>query len=160
MGSLGGVALGGGITYLMDHARARRDEETRFRDDERRIFAAFLHAADTFRRVAVRTAEHAYEMHRETGAWITAADLSDARDASNALGNLLQEIELLAVPEVRQAASEISRVTGVLFSMQLAAAHDETTDVIARLHDMRLEYEAALEAFRRAARVQLGRSTR
>jgi hypothetical protein len=167
VGTLAGVLVGvvGGAfgTWFVETRRWKREDHIRWHPDRRQAYVRFLKAADDYSRAGTQFALAVGSLDPSGGG---GDEVNKAHEqvgrAYRALVPEEFEIELVAGPEVREAAArvvhlaserqraELDEVRKHDFDEKVVAAAVEAADKAAK------EASEAVEAFKRAARAEIG----
>ena len=159
VGSLGGVGLGGFLSYTLTRAQWRHEREVRWLPDRRGVYLRFIQAADEFQAsYDVLFDAFARERRGEDVPGDPAAAIDRFLSAAGDHAALIRELSLLAGPEVRQASARAWDAMIELTSERIRQATDPLTadDVLGQPSPALDEFRAAIGAFESAARQELG----
>jgi hypothetical protein len=159
VGSIGGVCLGGFVTYALDRARWQHEGEVRWLRDKRSVYLRFIQSADEFQ----ASYDFLFDaVARERRGEEVPDDPAEAIDryltATATHAGLIRELSLLAGPEVRHASARAWDAMIDLTSERIKRAMNPETagDVLAQPSPALDEFHAAIQAFEDAARRELG----
>jgi hypothetical protein len=158
VGTIGGVLAGGLVTGLIERARWKREDRTRWYEDRCDTYANFLQAAAEFSRTQTQLAEAAAALdrapdERQFNEAIADVDKSVAR-AKASLDALLPfqyPISLIAGPKVREAAKRV-----VDLARDQALIEIDAKERVSETQDARKALQEALVDFRIKARDEIG----
>jgi hypothetical protein len=157
IGSLGGVAVGGGVSYFIERTRWRQAETTRWHDQRRELYARFMRAADELRAAsaAVGNVVNLPENDESVRAALARMQAAGAR-----LDPIRWDLELLAGADVGLAVAQIHSLTIRRMAIQLALAEAKTEkafdEQLQNLSSEMSEWRSAVAVFRNAARREIG----
>jgi hypothetical protein len=156
IGSLGGVAVGAAATALIESVRWRRTERTRWYDDRRRVYAAFLTAADAFNAAGRRFGWAIGEASQDPTSRDAASVLLDA--AQSGLAAAQRDVDLIGGAAAAAAANDVANLTvEILFGRIALTTHsDDLKSKLDRLNVLSDDLADALLRFRDAARAEIG----
>lgn len=157
IGTLGGVALTSAIGLVRDKRQASDIKATRWHDERRRVYAAFLKAADNYHRAGRDAATSLVASVSAGGEAVdTTEPLAAMAHARDQVADLTWEIALMSGDTVRQAADELYVATQSSFAaIGASVGRYASPNALERLTKTEQAHRAAVEAFRVAARTEI-----
>jgi hypothetical protein len=163
-GLLVGVIGGGLMTWFVETRRWKREDQIRWFPDRRQVYSRFLKAADDYSRAGTQLSLAVGALDPSTGSGSEKVNkaFEEVGQTYRALVPEEFEIELVAGPEVREAAAhvvhladermraELLEVRRKDFDAEVVAAAVEAADKAAE------EAREAVEKFKHAARAEIG----
>ena len=159
VGSLGGVAVGGFLSYALTRAQWRHEREVRWLPDKRGVYLRFIQTADDFQ-TSYDLLFEAFSRERrgEDVPGDPALAIDRYLSAAGAHAGLIRELSLLAGPEVRAASARAWDAMIELTSERIRQATDPSTadDILGQPSPALDEFRSAITGFETAARRELG----
>lgn len=149
VGSLGGVAVGGAVTFLIERARWTREDRVRWSEARRALYARLLKALDDENEALNGLADAG-------DAWAREDDDAVSR-ATNELFAIRRDLDLIAGAQVLEAAERVFsakafRVAWGLGAWPLGSREEVVAQIVAGFEELRV----SIETLKQAARAELG----
>jgi hypothetical protein len=163
-GLLVGVIGGGLMTWFVETRRWKREDQIRWYPDRRQVYSRFLKAADNYSRAGTQLARAVGALDPSTG-----SGMDEVNKAHEEVGRTYRalvpeefEIELVAGPEVREAAAHVVHLADERMRAELLEVrrHDFDAKVVAAAVEAAdkaaEEATEGVERFKHAARAEIG----